>query len=146
MKLLKIYIFITPIIVVFLLKPMTKNWICNSNYSSHRNVSVKGEKPQSYKLMIDLVDENYRHTFTMNEGDIQIVAKVYGKTEYLCSNNISQIMCNYKITIDSENKLITGNIDFQAATTTIGFRDKISVEDDFKKYIIDKLIKEIKQI
>jgi hypothetical protein len=146
MKLIKVFLFSLLLLTVLLAKTSTNDWANNSNFSSQRKISFRGEKPQSYQVRIDLIDENYTHTYTLNKGKFQINVKVYGKAQYLNSNNLSQITCQYRATLDSDEQILTGNIDFQAVSTTIGNKDKSKIEEEFKDYIIRKLINEIEQI
>lgn len=145
MKLIKFVLLLSPLFLFSLNRKNAIDWVTRSSFSS-QNISFSGEKPQSYKLIIDLVDENYTQTYTLNEGKFQINVKVYGKAEYLSCNNLSQITCQYKAIIVSDEKTLTGNFDFQAKSTIIGNKVKSKVEKDYKDFIIRKLIKEIEQI
>jgi hypothetical protein len=92
------------------------------------------------------INDSYEHSHTLNNGDYIINIDIIGPINFLSTGRLSQIHCDIKCSILSEDLRLRGNIDIQRTMTVLTNSDESEMKKEFREDLIKTLLKEIQKI
>jgi hypothetical protein len=147
MKFIKIAVLVG---IIYSINLLSANPGGHSKSQSHQDVSrsitFTGDLPKAYVVEIDFIDENHKHTQTVNDGSFQIYVEVYGLHSFLSTGELGQIDGHFECAISSDDGVLSGSIDIQRTITFIENTEDSEMEEAFRNKIIEIILNEIQSI